>query len=423
MRRRLRHIIETLLVNFLVFSSLYQLIVYLANLRFWRHALLPPPETVPSVSVIVPLRGKNLDTLALLYRLAVCGPTKSYEVILALEAEDDPAYPIALQAAGAYPGVVRVVISGPVRDHAGQVHNLNAGYQAARGELIAFVDADVEMQAELWNAALAILDDSDIGAAFAPPLVLEPEPRRGLPVPTGGEMLIALYVNHARSVALPLTLRGGRTRALAGGFMIFRRTVLETAGGLLHLLDQSAVDLALARTLRENGVRIALIPVPVFIRPQVETYNEATVHLLRALVLHRAYRPGPYLAWPFSNPLTVGVLLTAITEREGYWWGRRMVWGFAWLRVLLAHELDRLRFGRGFAWTAYFQLLMLDAFITPALWTRALFARSFVWAGRAYHVSQGGKATPLRSTNEWSGRAENIPDPGLLSSSKPGVGE
>ena len=36
MSKRLRYTIETLLVNALILSTLYQLVVYLANRRFWR---------------------------------------------------------------------------------------------------------------------------------------------------------------------------------------------------------------------------------------------------------------------------------------------------------------------------------------------------------------------------------------------------
>jgi hypothetical protein len=48
--------------------------------------------------------------------------------------------------------------------------------------------------------------------------------------------------------------------------------------------------------------------------------------------------------------------------------------------------------GRAFGWTAYAQLFMLDTFITPVLWARALVQRWFWWRGRWYKIAQGGKA-------------------------------
>jgi hypothetical protein len=87
-------------------------------------------------------------------------------------------------------------------------------------------------------------------------------------------------------------------------------------------------------------------------------------------------------------------VLGFITEREGRWWGRRTWWGFLWLRMALAYELDRIRFGRSFNWTAYAQLTMLDTFIAPALWLRAWVQRTISWRGRTYTVRQGGKASP-----------------------------
>jgi hypothetical protein len=63
--------------------------------------------------------------------------------------------------------------------------------------------------------------------------------------------------------------------------------------------------------------------------------------------------------------------------------------------MAIAYELDRIRFGRGFTWIAYAQLFMLDTFIAPALWARALAQRTFLWHGRTYRIAQGGKVTPV----------------------------
>jgi cellulose synthase/poly-beta-1,6-N-acetylglucosamine synthase-like glycosyltransferase len=182
---------------------------------------------------------------------------------------------------------VRVVFSGPAGAHVGKIHNLNAGYQAARGDLIALVDADVQLSAELWNAALAVMADPTVAAAFAPPLVTQPERHGKAPVATGGEMLTALHINHARTAGIPFAALSRRVHVMAGGFMIFHRRVLEQGGGLLHLLDEVADDICLGRVVRENGYQIAVIPVPAHVVPEPETFNEATTSLLRRLTVSR----------------------------------------------------------------------------------------------------------------------------------------
>jgi ceramide glucosyltransferase len=387
--KRLRYAVETLLVNVLIVSSVYQLLVYLANWRFWRQFPPPPADEPPSISVIVPLRGKNLDTFALLNLIAVSGPSNRYEVLLVLESADDPAAAIAQELAQNYPRIVRIVLSGPAGARTGKMHNFNAGYQAATGDLIVVADANVQLSAELWHAILAVMDDPAVGAAFAPPLV--PEPDHGL-MTTGGEMLLTLHINHARSVTLPFAALSNRVSGLVGGLMIFRRRVLDEAGGLLMLLDEAADDIALGRMVRACGYRVAVVPVPVYVVPEPQTFNGATNTLLRHLMIQRAYRPKRFLAWPFTNPLIVGLALGWITEREGRWWGRRLWWGLAALRIAFAYDLDRLRFGRGFTWIAYAQLFMMDTFILPALWAQAIISGEFTWRGRTYRLLQGGKA-------------------------------
>ncbi len=390
--RYARYTVETVLVNALIFSMLYQLIVYLANRRFWRRPLPAPPDQTPSISVVVPLRGKSLDTLALLHLIAVTGPTDDYEGIMVIEDEDDPAYPVAAEIAEAYPRRMRIVISGPAGQHVGKIHNVNAGIQAARGELIALIDASTQMHAELWHAALAVMDDPGVGAAFAPPIVIEPETRGRATFPAGGEMLTALHTNHARTAELPLVAITHRLYTLVNGFIVLRRSALDEAGGLLHLLDEASEEVALARVITEAGYRIAAIPVPARVVAEPISVNDATTRLQRKLITLRATDPPRFAALLFANPLTVGWLLGFITEREGRWWGRQTWWVFIWLRLAVAYELDRIRFGRAFAWTAYAQLFMLDTFITPMLWARALVQRTFVWRGRTYRIMQGGKA-------------------------------
>lgn len=399
MSQRVRYAVQSLLVNALILSSLYHILIYLANRRFWRQLPPPPPDTAPSISAVVPLFGKTLDTLALLHLLGTHRPTDRYEVILVLDSEGAPAHATAREAAGAYPGTLRIVLSGPAGDHVPAIHALRAGYEAAQGDLIAFIQPEVHITPELWNAALATLADPAVGAAFAPPLVLEPERRDAVPAPTGGETLVALYANHARAAALPLAALTNRVRAMASGFIIVRRSALQQAGGLISLLDQADPAAALGRLLRDSGQGIAVIPVPAQIVPSRQTTDEGTRQIVQALALTRAYNPRVFLAWPFTNPLTVGFLLGWITEREGRWWGRRTWWGFAAFRLLIAYALDRLRFGRAFNLAAYAQLFMLDTFISPALWLRALGRRTLSLQGRTYRLYQGGRATP-RETPE-----------------------
>ena len=394
MSQRVRYTIQSLLVNALILSSLYHILIYLANRRFWRQLPPPPPDTAPSISAVVPLFGKTLDTLSLLHLLGTHRPTDHYEVLLVLESEESPAYGTAREAVEVYPDTLRIVIGGPAGEHVPTIHALWAGYEAAQGDLIAFIQPDVHITPELWNTALATLADPAVGAAFAPPLVLEPERRDSVPAPTGGETLVALHANHARAAALPLAALTNRVRAMASGFMIVRRSALQLAGGLISLLDQADPAAALGRLLRENGQAIAVIPVPAQIVPRRQTTDEGTQQIVQTLALTRAYNLRVFLAWPFTNPLTVGFLLGWITEREGRWWGRRTWWGFAAFRLLIAYSLDRVRFGRAFNLAAYAQLFMLDTFISPALWLRALVRRTIRSEGRAYHLYQGGQTVP-----------------------------
>ena len=211
---------------------------------------------------------------------------------------------------------------------------------------------------------------------------------------TGGELLVALHINHARTAGLPFAALSNRVKTLERGFVVVRRQALAEIGGLLHLLDQVAGITALGRAVREMGYVIRALPVPVLLVPEPLTVSEATAQLRRILVANRATNLPDFLAWPFTNPLTIGFLLGLITEREGRWWGRQTWYFFVWLRMAIAVELDRIRFGRAFNWGAYAQLFMLDTFTAPVLWARAWVQRVVTQDGRTYRVDQGGRARP-----------------------------
>ncbi|MBN1563886.1 MAG: hypothetical protein JXA10_08605, partial [Anaerolineae bacterium] len=183
-----------------------------------------------------------------------------------------------------------------------------------------------------------------------------------------------------------------RLNTVASGFIVLRRSALEAAGGMLHLLDEASEEVALARVITEAGYRVAAIPVPAYVVMAPTTVNDATAHIQRKLITLRATDPARFARLLFANPLSVGSLLGFITEREGRWWGRRTWWFFVWLRLAVAWELDRIRFGRAFVWPAYAQLFMLDTFVTPVLWARVLVQHTFTWRGRWYRITPGGKA-------------------------------
>lgn len=392
--RYVRYTIETLLVNALILSSIYQLVVYIANRRFWRQTVAPDDQA-PPISVVVPLQDKGPDTLALLHVLAITGPVSDYEVILVLESTREPVYAVAQEIAASYPAVVHVHVAGPARDRVWAMHAWSAGAQVASGTLIAFIDPNVQMSAELWNVALSAMAAPEVGAVFAPPLAQVPDYLAGSRPAMGGETLPTLHINQVTTAQLPLLALSGRLRGMMNGFILVRRAALDAMGGLLHLLDESGEAVALGRAVREAGYRVTAVPVPARVTLEPESIREGTRHLMRRLVVSRAYHLPSYLIQPFTSPLTVGFLLGFITEREGRWWGRRTWWFFVWLRMALAYELDRLRFGHSLSPMTYAQLFMQETFITPALWAQGLVRRTVTWRRRTMRIAQGGKCWPV----------------------------
>ncbi|MCF1183819.1 glycosyltransferase [Marichromatium gracile] len=111
---------------------------------------LPAPEH-PRVSVVIPIHGQFGYTHHCLAALARCDDTARFEVVVVDDCSpDDSAARLA-----AYPGVR--LIRNP--ENLGFVGTCNRGAEAARGELLVFLNNDTQVQPGWLDALLATFDD------------------------------------------------------------------------------------------------------------------------------------------------------------------------------------------------------------------------------------------------------------------------
>jgi rSAM/selenodomain-associated transferase 2 len=180
-------------------------------------------------------------------------------------------------ACSALPGVERIVVDGGSSDgtpdtarllraeqviHAlpGRAHQMDAGYRAARGEVVLFLHADTRLDPG-WNEALlrALADPSTAGGAFR--LCFE----------EAGWLLRAIEL-------------GARLRACLGGLpygdqaLFVRKRVLDAAGGIAPV--PIFEDLDLVRLIKRSG-RLVLLPVRAWTSARRYARNGALRQVLR----------------------------------------------------------------------------------------------------------------------------------------------
>lgn len=186
----------------------------------------------PAISVIVPVyRGWDRVPGLLAALAALDGP--GFEVIL-IDNEPEAGHP----ALPDHPGLdLRVVPCGTPGSYAAR----NAGIAAARGELLAFTDADCR-PAQGWLAALAAAHAAAPGLILAGPIRLEPGPDpdaweifdtvRGMPQAVFVRHGYAATANLAVGAAVMAGLGGFDAARLSGGDAEFCRRAGHAGTGL-----------------------------------------------------------------------------------------------------------------------------------------------------------------------------------------------
>ena len=222
---------------------------YLLNLKTFRFSgALPPLETPPRISVLIPARNEEQRIRPCLGTL-VSSNYADFEILVLDDHSSDGTAEIVLQRSK---GDSRVRLI-PGKDlpvgWTGKAWACHQLAQEAKGEFLVFVDADTRFSditlAQAVN--LAVQEKADL-------LSLWPF----LEAKSWSEHLVIPYVHLFILLYLPHWV-GGRFASLGaanGQFLLFRRTSYEAIGGHGAVSGHLVEDIALGRKMRAAGFRV-----------------------------------------------------------------------------------------------------------------------------------------------------------------------
>jgi GT2 family glycosyltransferase len=217
------------------------------NARLLRRAV--PAESLPDVSVLLPVRDESHDITACLDTLLTQQPRERIEIIVLDDGSSDDTRKIA-EATG-----VRVVRgTAPPAGWLGKPHACRQLADLARpsSTVLVFVDADVRLDPDAVGSAVALLERHRLD-------FVSPYPRQV--AGSRAERLVQPLLPWSWLTFLPLRLAEHLPRpslAVANGqFLVVRREAYRRAGG--HVPDAVLDDIALARALRRNGARGGIV--------------------------------------------------------------------------------------------------------------------------------------------------------------------
>ena len=381
-----------------------------AIISHWRfhRAIRPLPERpekprdrYPSISVIRPVRGRDVGEAENLAAALDTGYPGDVETIFVFDDESDEGLPLARAAIAeherlARPGRATIVFCGrPPRARTGKVHAMIVGMEHAKGELVGFGDSDTRPDHVLLRLLVdAILDDPRAGSAFAPVVVVGP-------ARTLGDAEYQLLINSLYGPAVARLAGHSDVPFIMGQLMVFRREALDAIGGIACAEGQLVDDMYLGTQLTRAGWRNAFVPHALPIITGGMRFPEFMETVRRWMLLSRSGLPSSFARplWVRGIEFWLGLVLTIFAVAIGHPIGA--IGPIASVFVLslsldsLQHEFGGARFGLKLGWSSFLLFIMV-----PPIYFATRRHREVSWRGRAYPVSEARRLERTADSHE-----------------------
>jgi ceramide glucosyltransferase len=338
-----------------------------------------PRLHIEPVSIIRPICGiDHFDEVTLRSTFELKG--LDYEIIFCAAREDDPAVPLVRRLMAEHPHIPARLLIGddrPTRNP--KLNNIVKGWAAARFSWIVIADNNVLMPPSYVR---------DLFANFGPGIGLVCSPPVGSR-PTGfwAELECAfLNTYQARWQSAADTIGYGFAQ---GKSMLWRRDLLDVAGGIEALGSEIAEDAAATKIVRSQGFKVRLVDRPFEQPLGPRTAKQVWDRQVRWARLRRATFPLFYIPEVLSGsilPIIAGGCsapsfgldpLMAFSALLTLWFGTEAILALAagW----------HIRALSPVAW-------VLRDLLLPVLWLDGWAGNTFVWRGNGMSVANGSPA-------------------------------
>jgi ceramide glucosyltransferase len=340
--------------------------------------------SVEPVSIIRPVCGRDhFDEMTLRSTFELAG--SSYEVIFCAAREDDPAVPFVRKLIAQYPHVEARLLVGDDRPTSNpKLNNIVKGWAAARFPWIVLADNNVLMPENYLN---------DLFRSFEPGVGLVCSPPVGSHPSGFWAELECAFLNtyQARWQSAADTIGLGFAQ---GKSMLWRRDILDEAGGVEALGAEIAEDAAATKIVRAHGLRVRLVDRPFEQPLGPRSVTQVWARQVRWARLRRVTFPVFYAPEILSGsilPIASGFAaassfgldpLTVLVGLLVVWYGTE---------ALLARVA-----GWHLKWQSPIAWMLRDALL-PLLWVEGWAGDTFVWRGNDMSVA---KADPANSSRE-----------------------
>jgi ceramide glucosyltransferase len=365
--------------SFCIVAVLFQLVSATVVIGRLRRARAPIPGMNVGISIIRPLCGLETFSEATL-RSAFRLDYPRYEIILCVASAADPIVPMVRRMIEAHPNVpARLLVGNDPISGNPKLNNVVKGWAAAGHQWVVMADSNILMPPDYLNQLLGTWR-ADTGLVSSPAVGTEPQ---GL----WGELECAFLNTHqARWQCFVDELGIGFAQ---GKTMLYRKELLEAAGGIRALAAELAEDAASTKIARRQGLRVRVVDTP-FPQPLGRrTFTEVWRRQLRWARLRRDtfmlfYLPEllaggllPFAACGLLAGASDWPLPECLLAFAAIWYGAE---------ALLASVA-----GWHLSWRSPAAWLLRDLLI-PVLWAASWLGNGFVWRDHPIRLADRGSS-------------------------------
>lgn len=366
-------------------ASAYSLLSLWCGQRFFRTpATTSRQHSQAGVTVLKPVKGMDegsYDNFASFCRQKYDGPV---QLLFAVADRHDPVVAVIEQLMADFPACsIELHIDATIHGPNYKVSNLINAFPKARHDLLVICDSDIRVSGDFLQSVTSHFDDPQLG------LVSSPYRSSHVYGPVTALEALAFTCEMTPNVLVARQLEG--LSFALGAAMTFRRSALESIGGLPALVNYLADDYQLGHQINRAGWKLALDRQLVESMLKPETVAGILSRQLRWSRTMRVSRPGGYLAsgitlpglaillallaGPASNALAaIGLLylirLTVTTCFSRCWVQDRLLPRWGWL-------------------------LPLRDLLACGTWLLSFMGNRVTWRGHRFIVRPGGQLTPL----------------------------
>jgi ceramide glucosyltransferase len=206
----------------------------------------------PAVTIVRPVCGlESFSELTLRSTFELDYP--DYEVLFCVQKKTDPIIPLVQKLLAEQPeGRGRLLIGDDPISPNPKLNNCFKGWQAARHQWIVLADSNV-LAPRNYLQQMLVRFTPEIGLVCSPPLGVMPD---GLAAELECSFLNSFQ---ARWQFCADAIGAGFAQ---GKSMMWRREIVEAAGGLVALASEIAEDAASTKLVRDAGMKVALVDRP-----------------------------------------------------------------------------------------------------------------------------------------------------------------